>query len=205
MFVRAIKTWWLVAAFVSGFALAMFAEDLALRWHNNLLEFSAPHLHFLTGKPLERLHNGAQVPFDFKISLYSGSRDHLCCQSAERFLISYSVWEEQFRVIKTQPPRKMVDHLDIADAEAWCLKQMTLDPGGIPDSEKLWARVEVRVPPIDGRSANPFGRDSISESGINLNGLIELFSRPPATQYHWMTEAGPMTLDEIKRGSRRGT
>jgi len=205
MLVRAIKTWWLVAAFVSGFALAMFAEDLALRWHNNLLEFSAPSLHFLTGKPLERLHNGAQVPFDFKISLFSGNKDHLCCQAAERFLISYSVWEEQFRVIKTQPPRKIVDHLDIADAEAWCLKQMALDPGGVSETEKLWARVEVRVPPPDGHSAIPFGRDSISESGINLNGLIELFSRPPATQFHWTTEAGPLTLADIKRGSRPGS
>jgi hypothetical protein len=206
MLVRTIKTWWLIAAFVSGFGLAMWAEDLALRWHNNLLEFSAPHMHFLTGKQLERLHNGAQVPFDLKVSLYSGTRDHLCCQLAERFLVSYSVWEEQFRVIKTQSPRQMVDHLDAADAEAWCLKQMPLPPSGIGDTEKFWARVEVRVPPVDGKTGNRFGRDSISESGINLTGLIELFSRPPAsTQFHTMSEAGPWTLGEIKRGSRRGS
>jgi hypothetical protein len=204
MLVRTIKTWWLVAAFVSGFGLAMWAEDLALRWHNNLLEFSAPHLHFLTGKQLERLHNGVQVPFDFKVSLYSGRKDHLAAQLAERFLVSYSVWEEQFRVIKTQSPIKIGDHLDLADAEAWCLKQMPMEAVGLGDKETLWARVEVRVPP-EGKIANPFGRDSIGEAGINLNGLIDLFSRPPATQYHWTTEAGPMTLEEVKRGNRRGS
>jgi hypothetical protein len=203
MLVRAIKTWWLVAAYLSGFGLAMLAEDLALRWRNNLLEFSAPHMHFLTGKPLERLHNGAQVPFVFKISLYSGTKDHLCCQIAERFLISYSVWEEQFRVIKTQSPRKVADHLDIADAEAWCLKQMTMNPVGITDTEKFWAKVEIRIPPPDGKIANPLGSETITETGINLNSLIELFSRPPATQFHWETEAGPMTLEEVKR--RRGS
>lgn len=205
MLVRTIKTWWLVAAFVSGFGLAMWAEDLRLNWHNNFLEFSAPHLHFLTGKPLDRLHNGAQVPFDFKISLYSGTRSHLFGQIAERFLFSYDVWGEQFSVVKTQSPRKTVAHLSAADAEAWCWKQMPFDPAGIDEKETLWARVEVRSQ--EPRSTSPlFGRDSISESGINLTGLIELFSRPPAaTQLHVTSDAGPLTLEEVKRGSRRGS
>jgi hypothetical protein len=205
MLVRAIKTWWLVAAFVSGFGLAMWAEDLALRWHNNVLEFSAPHLHFLTGQQLERLHHGAQVPFDIKLSLYSGTKSLLFRQIGERFLMSYDVWGEQFSVVKTLSPRRTVAHLDAADAEAWCLKQMPLDPSGIGDTEKFWARVEVRVPQ-DGKIANPFGRDSISESGINLTGLIELFSHPPvSTQFHTMSESGPWTLEELKRGGRRGS
>jgi hypothetical protein len=204
MRVRTIKTWWLILAFVSGFGLAMWAEDLALNWRNNYLEFSAPHMHFLTGKPLERLQHGVQVPFDFKVSLYSGTRSHLFSQLAERFLVSYDVWGETFSVVKTQSPRNIVTHLDAVEAEAWCLKQMPLNPLGISDTEALWARVEVRVPPPQG--VNPFGRDSISESGINLTGLIELFSRPPASaQPHWILDAGPLTLEEVKRGSRRGS
>lgn len=205
MLVRTIKTWWLIAAFVSGFGLAMWAEDLALRWRNNFLEFSAPRVHFLTGEPLERLHNGAQVPFVFKISLYSGSKSHLFNQIAERFLVSYDVWGEQFSVVKTQLPRTQVAHLDVAEAEAWCWKQMPFDAAGIDEKEKLWARVEIRAQ--DGKSANPlFGRDSISESGINLNGLIDLFSRPPTpTQRTWTFDTGPLTIEEIKRGSRRGS
>jgi hypothetical protein len=205
MLVRTIKTWWLIAAFISGFALAMLAEDLALNWRNNLLEFSAPHTHFLIGKPLERLHNGAQVPFDFKISLYTGSKSHLFNQIAERFLVSYDVWGEQFSVVKTQAPRRTVAHLDAAAAEAWCWKQMPFDAAGIDDKDTFWARVEVRSQ--DSKGANPlFGRDNITESGINLTGLIELFSRPPvATQLHMTLDAGPLTLEEVKRGSRRGS
>ena len=202
---RTIKTWWLVAAFVSGFGLAMWAEDLALNWRNNYIEFSAPHMHFLTGKPLDRLHSGAQVPFDFKISLYSGTKSHLFRQIAERFMVSYDVWGEQFSVVKTQLPRHVVAHLDAAAAEEWCLKQMPFDPAGLAENEPLWARLEVRVP-VDGRITNPFGRDSLSESGINLTGLIELFSRPPAlAQPHWTLEDGPITLEEVKRGNRRGS
>jgi hypothetical protein len=205
MLVRTIKTWWLIAAFLSGFGLAMWAEDLALHWRNNLIEFSAPHMHFLTGKSLERLHNGAQVPFDIKISLYSGTKSHLFRQIGERFLMSYDVWGEQFSVVKTISPIKTIAHLDAPDAEAWCLKQMPFDPSGLSEAEMFWARVEVRVP-LDSKISNPFGRDTISESGINLTGLIELFSRPPASaQPHWASDAGPFTLEEIKRGSRRGS
>jgi hypothetical protein len=81
---------------------------------------------------------------------------------------------------------------------------MHFDPAGLDETEKLWAKVEIRAQ--DGKTANPFGRDSISESGINLTGLIELFSRPPAAaQSHWSGDAGPWTLEEVKRGSRRGS
>jgi hypothetical protein len=204
MLVRTIKTWWLVAAFVSGFGLAMWAEDLALHWRNNFLELSAPNMHFLTGKPLERLQHGAQVPFDFEVSLYSGTKSHLFTQLHDRFLVSYDVWGEQFSVVKTQSPRTSVTHLDALEAEAWCLKQMPVNPMGIEDTEKLWAQVKVRVP-LD-RSASPFGRGSITESGINLTGLIELFSHPPAlAQPHWTLDTGPMTIEEVKRGTRRGS
>ena len=44
--VRAIKSWWLVLAFLSGFALAMWAEEVILNWRDNRLEFSAPRVHF---------------------------------------------------------------------------------------------------------------------------------------------------------------
>jgi hypothetical protein len=204
MLVRTIKTWWLVAAFVSGFGLAMWAEDLALRWRNNFIELSAPHMHFLTGKPLERLQHGAQVPFDFKVSLFSGTKNHLFSRLAERFLVSYDVWGETFSVLKTQQPRTSVTHLDAAEAEEWCLKQMRVDPAGLSETEPLWAQVDVRVPLEKG--ATPFGKDSITESGINLTGLIDLFSRPPAVaQPHWMEDTGPVTLEEVKRGNRRGS
>ena len=205
MLVRTIKTWWLVAAFVSGFGLAMWAENLNLNWRNNYLEFSAPNMHFLTGKPLERLQHGVQVPFDFNVSLYSGTKKHLFSQLAERFLVSYDVWGETFSVVKTQSPISIVTHLDATEAEAWCLKQMPMSPSGLKDTETLWARVDIRVP-MDSRAANPFGRDSISETGINLTGLIDLFSRPPASaQPHWSLDAGPLTLEEVKRGNRRGS
>ena len=51
----------------------------------------------------------------------------------------------------------------------------------------------------------PSDAENISDSGISLTSLIEIFSRPAATtQPHWAVETGPVTLDELRRGHRRG-
>ena len=124
---------------------------LLLSWHDNRLEFSAPRVHFLTGKPLDRLHNAADVPFDFQITLWSDTHSHLFNRTAARFVVSYDVWEETFSVMKLQTPRKMASHLTDRAAEAWCLSQLPVDVAGLDDAQKFWARLEIRAQ--DGKEA----------------------------------------------------
>ena len=201
---RTIKPWWLIATFLSGLAFAMFAEDLILSTEESRLEFSAPRVHFLVGKPLERLRNAAEVPFAFKITLWSGSRSHILREVPARFVVSYDLWEEKFSVTKLVTPRRTARHLTNAAAEEWCLQEMSQDVSGLSPTEPLWARLEIRAE--DGKQAGlPFGLGSISDSGISLTPLIEIFSRPAATtEPHWTIETGPVTLDELRRGRRRG-
>jgi len=59
MRMRTIKPWWVIAAFLSGLAFAMWAEELVLSTQEGHLEFAAPRVHFLVGKPLERLRNAS--------------------------------------------------------------------------------------------------------------------------------------------------
>jgi hypothetical protein len=199
---RAIKYWWLILAFLSGLALAMLAEDLILDSHDNRLEFSAPRLHFLSGKPLERLRNAAEVPFDFQITLWSGDHTHVARSAVDQFVVSYDLWQETFSVIKTQSPQRTGSHFNASMAEAWCMEQMTMDVTGLSSSEPLWARLEVRAEDGARGSGLPFGRGNITESGISLNSLIAILSRPPPpTQTHYVLEAGPVTLDAMR--SRR--
>jgi hypothetical protein len=202
---KAVPVWWFLVAFLSGFGVAMWAEDLILSWHDDQLLFAAPKLHFLSGKPLERLRNAAPVPFDFQITLWSGSRDHIFGRKAERFVVSYDLWEERYSVTKMTAPRKTNAHLTAVAAEQWCLQQMPLEVAGLDRREPFWTRLEVRAAEDKSSKDGPlFGRGSLSESGISLNGLVEIFSRPAQTgQPHWVLEAGPMTLDEVRR-SRGG-
>ena len=150
---RTIKSWWLILAFLSGFALAMAAEELILNAHDNRLEFSAPRLHFLAGKPLEALHNAAPVSFDFQATLWSGNRSHIFRRAAERFVVSYDLWEEKFSVTKLQSPRRSASHLAVRAAEKWCVDQMTMDLTGLDAAEPIWARLEVRAQ--DARDGGP--------------------------------------------------
>ena|SRR5258706_6791665 len=201
MRVRTIKTWWLVAAFLSGLALAMWAEELILNWRDNRLEFSAPRVHFLTGKPLERLHKAAQVPFDFQITLWAKNRTHEFLKIPQRFVISYDLWEETFQVVKIPGGKVRGSHLTKDQVEAWCWQQMPVDVSGLASNEPFWARVDIRAP--DDKLAPLFGRESLTESGISLNSLIEIFSRPAQKeQPHWTLDTGPLTLDELKRTRR---
>ncbi len=195
---RTIKIWWLLAAFVSGIALAMFAEELILHSRENRLEFQ-PQIHFLTGQPLARLRNAAEVPFDFQVTLWSGNRNHVFRRIADQFVVSFDIWEEKYSVTKLKAPRKTVSNLSAAAIESWCTSQMAIDLTGLPGNEKFWARFEVRAE-NPGGDGGLFRTGGISDSGISLTRLIEIFSRPPQRdQFHAALEAGPLTLDELRR------
>jgi hypothetical protein len=204
--VKAIKSWWFILAFLSGLAFAMVAEELSINWRNNRLELAAPRVHFLKGKPLELLHNAASVPFNFNVTLWSQNKQHIYARNFDTFVISYSLWEEKFKVVKTLSPVASMEHMTADAAEAWCLHQMDLEAPGVGGSDPLWVRLEIRAE--DGRDGGLFGRGrgSVSESGLSLSNLIEIFSRPAQQQSHWGPyDFGPFTVDELKRNNRRGS
>lgn len=178
----------------------MWAQELILHWKEDNLRLSAPKLHFLEGKPLDRLKNGDTVPYDFQLTLWVGSKDTVFQRYAERFVFSYDLWEEKFSVTKARPPRRSISHLTANAAESWCLDNLQIPTAGIGGEQPLWVRLEIRseepkdIPPI------------LGDPGVSLTSLIEIFSRPArATQPHWTLDAGPLRLDDIKRTSGRGT
>jgi len=62
----------------------------------------------------------------------------------------------------------------------------------------LWAKMEIRAE--DERASSLF-RDKISEDGITLTDyFIELFGvKPRVGVSHWELEAGPVTLEQLRR------
>jgi hypothetical protein len=197
---RAIKTWWLLLAFLSGVALAMLAEGLIMEAHENRIEFSAPKLDFLSGKPLDRLKNAEAVPFDFQITLSSGTKSHVFRTLADRFVISYDLWEETFKINKMIVPERATSHLSKTAAERWCLQQMALtDLNGLSPTDPLWAHLEIRAEDVSASGTVPFARGAVTDNGISLNNLIEILSRPPPSpQSRWGVDAGPVTLEALR-------
>ena len=188
----------LAILFLSGFLLAVWGEDLFVNWQGEHLHITAPQLHFLTGKPLERLHNGSTVVFDFSLSLSTNSNLKLRDRALERYAISYDLWEEKFSVKQLRTAKKPPSLLTGAATEAWCIDNIAVGTGGVPPTEPVWMRLEVRGG--DGKEVPIFGPRNIGESGISLTSLVEIFSRPASPQQlRLVAEAGPIRLGDLKR------
>lgn len=173
--------------------MSVSSEDLFVRRAANDIHLIAPRLHFLTGKTLERLHDGAIVPFDFQFSIAAGSKSNVITRAVERFTVSYDVWQERFSVIRLRDFRKSGLNLSANAAEAWCVDNVFLPASTLPVGKELWARLEIR-------SADPRGQvPTATDSGISIVSLVELFSRPPRPQQdHWSLESAPFHLGDLK-------
>jgi hypothetical protein len=155
------------------------------------IRVTAPSLHFLTGKSLSRLHDGAAVPFDFQLIITSGSKNNVVASALERFTVSYDVWEEKFSVVRVSDFRRSGMRLSASGAESWCLDNIVIPAAGLPTGKQLWARLEIR----SAESKEPLA----ASSGINLATLIEIFSRPSRPQQdRWSLESAPFQLADLR-------
>ena len=172
--------------------MALSGEYLILTPGHDELRLSAPRFHFLTGQSLSHLHDGISVPFDFQLTLLNGTRDNPIWRSADRFVVSYDLWEERFAVSRLSNGRRSVSHLDPAAAERWCFDQLSVPTTGLARDARLWLRVEIRSE--DQRDSPPMLGD---DNGISLASLIEVFSHPVRRQQQrWLIETGPFRLSE---------
>jgi len=173
--------------------MSVSSEELVLRRAGDRIRVNAPRLHFLTGKSLIRLHDGAIVPFDFQLSIAAGSKTNVVQRAFERFTVSYDVWEEKFSVVRLRDFRKSASNLTANAAETWCLENLLAPASALGDRE-LWARLEVRSAEPKERSSFPY-----SDPGISITTLIGIFSRPPRpAQDHWAFDSAAFHLADLK-------
>jgi hypothetical protein len=197
---KVTRRWWLMASFGAPFTLGLSAQALRVRLDGDDLRIAAPQLRFLSGKPLEKLRDGASVVFLAQLSISTEVNAPAIKRAVDRFVVSYDVWEEKFAVTRTGLERET--HLSPEAAESWCLEHMAIGIEGLAPDKPFWVRLELRAEDARDQAA------VIGESGINLTRLIEVFSNPAhAQQMRWELTAGPMRLMELKRerrGSRSG-
>ncbi|MGA3028484.1 MAG: hypothetical protein ABSF98_27365 [Bryobacteraceae bacterium] len=166
-------------------------EDLYVMRVNDELRVSAPRIHFLSGLPLTRLHDGMSVPFDFQLTLFNGTRDTPLRRTVERFVVSYALWDENFKVVHVRGARRM--GLSASGVEQWCLENLTVSAAGIPPGDRLWVRLEIRA------QDSPEGAAADEDPGLSLKSLIELFGRPARNPQHWMLESTAFRLEDLDR------
>ncbi len=190
---------WVAAAAGLLLCLGLAAPDLIVKRTEDGLYVTAPRLNFLTGKPLERLHNGQAVAFDFQLSVVGQSKTDVLRRGFERFNISWDLWEEKFSVTRMRSSRSSVTRLSSQAAEAWCLDNITFPASGLPLDQLVYVRLEVRA-------QEP--KESLAladEPGISIANLIEMFSRASKARQpqYWKLEAGPLRLGDLKATAAR--
>jgi hypothetical protein len=199
---KVTRRWWLLASLGAPLVLGLAAPSLGVRLDGDDLRVAAPQFHFLTGKPLEKLKDGASVVFLAQLSLSTEVNTPAIKRAVDRFIVSYDLWEEKFSVTQTGVERGAASHLSSTAAEAWCLDHLALGIGGIAPEKPFWLRLEMRAEDARDQAA------VVGDSGINLTRLIEVFSNPArAQQFRSEALAGPVRLMDLKRerrGSRSG-
>jgi hypothetical protein len=199
---KVTRRWWLMASFGAPVMLGLTAQSLGVRLDGDDVRIVAPQFHFLTGKSLEKLKDGASVAFLAQLSLSSEVNAPAIKRAVDRFIVSYDVWEEKFSVTQTGVERGKVTHLSSTAAEAWCLDRLAVGIEGVAPDKPFWIKLEMRAEDARDQAG------VVGDAGINLTRLIEIFSNPArAQQSRWEAVAGPVRLMDLKRerrGSRSG-
>jgi len=194
------RRWWLLAMAGAPIVVGMTAQAFSVRLDNDFLRVSAPNLHFLTGKPLDRIRDGHTVGYVGLLTILTGESGPVQTRFAARFAVSHDVWEEPnagFRVTLVtpeKPSRPNPKPFTNVAAEAWCLEQLKIDLSRLPADRSIWVRLEIR-------SEDPKETAGIiGAPGISLSGLIELFSHPiKEEQVHLTEQIGPLKVDELRK------
>jgi hypothetical protein len=182
------------------FSMSLATETMEPRLVDGKIRVAAPHLHFVMGHALERLHNGAPVPFAMQLALSTDRWLTVVQRDIERFVVSYDLWEEKFLISKLGSPHKSVSHLNTWAAETWCVEEMAVPPAGVDERQPFWLRLEVRA-------ENPGDADAplLTEEGVSLTRLVELFSRRTRNeQTRWVADAGPFRMASMARAGHAG-
>jgi hypothetical protein len=193
---------WLLAGLAVPLFSARAADSMKVMTDGDNLHVAAPTLHFLEGKPLERLKYGDVVAYVAQLELLNESRTAVVRPQKGRFVVSYALWEEKFSVTQLGSTpggaTRTVEGLTLAAAETWCFDNLTMSTLGLEHNLYYWLRLELRT-----GTARDFADDA--KMGISIHDLIELFGRKNTEVTHWGPLETRVRLADLPRLAGRGS
>jgi hypothetical protein len=179
-----------LCAFLCVSSLAQSIPILLERHGDNLI-VSAPQLHFISGKAMERLKNGSTITYVVLLSIARENSKKQILQLRNKFMISYDLWEEKFSVIRVTDGNT-TSRLTSAMAEAWCLGNIPIPARSVPEREPFMIRLECSIQEESEKQPS-------ETSGQIFANLIEIFGRKKDdVPQRWETIAGPFRLENLK-------
>jgi hypothetical protein len=183
-----------MAGLALGVSRLRAASLLNVSYDGDNLRVVVPDLHFLTGKPLERLKDAATVTFLSQLTLFSDQHGTVFKRANERFVVSYDLWEQKFSVTIPGGSKRSLPHASAAEAESWCLENLAISAMGMAPERPFWLRFDLRT--ADRRELATI----VGDSGLSLGALIEIFSRKPGSgEFSVSANFGPFRLFDLPR------
>jgi hypothetical protein len=194
---------WLLAGLTTPLLSLSATNSLKVAYDGDNLHVAAPTLHFLTGKPLERLKYGDVVAYVAQLELLNEARTAVVRPQKGRFVVSYALWEETFSVTRLgsssgSTPRT-VEGLSLPAAEAWCLDNLTMSTQGLEPTLSYWLRLELRT-----GTARDFAADE-AKIGVSIHDLIDFLGRKNTEVTHWGPLETRVRLADLPRMAGRGS
>jgi hypothetical protein len=127
-------------------------------------------------------------------------------EAASSFVVSYDIWEQNFKVTIPGPAKRSKTGLSGPQAESWCLENMTIGASGLAQDAPFFLRMELRGE----RQKEPSAPAADPGSGIGIRAFIELFSRkasPDEPRWGPFDSARQRLSDLVRipgRGARSG-
>ena len=192
---------WLLAGLTVPLFSARAADSMKVTYDGDNLHVAAPALHFLAGKPLERLKYGDVVAYVAQLELLNEARTAVIRPQKGRFVVSYALWEEKFSVTQlssTGGAARTAEGLSLAAAESWCFDNLIMSTLGLERDQYYWLRLELRT-----GTERDFADDL--KIGISIHDLIDLFGRKNTEVTHWGPLETRVRLADLPRLAGRGS
>jgi hypothetical protein len=174
------------------------ADSLKVQYDGDNLHVAAPTLHFLNGKPLERLKDGDVVAYVAQMDLYNDEKSLIIKQQKGRFVVSWDLWEERYSVTQLGNSPRKAERLTAIAAEEWCLSQMVIPTLNLAPDRYYWVRFNLRT-------GSPRDFAAEDQSGISFRGLIEALSKKNSPEIHWGPFEARVRLTDLPRMAGRGS
>lgn len=196
------RSWLLAGLSVSLYSLRGQEKPNVTFDGDNLHVAAPPNWHFLTGKPLQRLKDGATVVYLAQIGLFDDGTfaRPLRLAPVDRFAISYDVWQdERFSVTMLNSTPRKAENLSAPSAESWCLENLAISASNLERYRPFWLRLEMRT-------ADPKDfSDVVAGPGISIAEIVHRFGKKAgADDPPLILGAGPLRLADLVRTPGRG-